>query len=156
MGNRSDVSRALDHGARLLSDHEHPSRPGNHFVIDPTKWNLYVMDCYRIVGDDARASDSAQEILRLSTRPDGTDRSPMRASEAKLTLSVVSLRDGNIDGATEWASKALNAGRRSINTLTMVVDELYHEARASYGDDPAISALNDVIASFYTSISDRS
>lgn len=155
MANRSEVRRALDQGARLLSDHEHPSRPENHFVIDPTKWDFYAMDCYRIARDDARASENAQEILRLSGRPDGTDRSPMRASEARLTLSIVSLRDGDVDGATEWACKAFKTGRRSVNSLSTVADELYHETRARYGEDSAINALNDVIASFYASISDK-
>ncbi len=155
MGNRSDVRRALDQGARLLGEHEHPSRPENHFVIDPTKWDFYAMDCYRIAGDDTHAADNAHEILRLSARPDGTDRSPMRASEARLTLAIVSLRDGDIDGATEWARKAFATDRRSVNSLSTVTDELYHQARTRYHNDPAISALNDVIASFYTSISNR-
>ncbi|MGH3976859.1 MAG: helix-turn-helix domain-containing protein [Pseudonocardiaceae bacterium] len=155
MGNHSGVRRALDQGARLLSDHEHPSRPENHFVIDPAKWDCYAMDCYRIAGDDARASANAWEILRLSARPDGIDRSPMRASEARLTLSIVSLRDGDIDGATEWARQAFATDRRSVNSLSIVTGELYHEARAHFGDDPAINALNDVIASFYASVSHR-
>ncbi len=155
MGNRSEVRRALDQGARLLGDHEHPSRPENHFVIDPTKWDFYAMDCYRIARDDAHAGENAQEILRLSGRPDGTDRSPMRASEARLTLSIVSLRDGDIDSATSWARKAFNTDRRSVNSLSTVAYELYHEARARHGEDPAISALNDVISSFYASISDK-
>jgi hypothetical protein len=155
MGNRSEVRRALDQGARLLDGHEQPLRPENHFVIDPTKWDFYAMDCYRIARDDAHAAENAHEILRLSARPDGTDRSPMRASEARLTLSIVSLRDGNIDGATEWAHQAFTTDRKSINSLSTVADELYHETRAQYGDDPATSALNDVIASFYASITDR-
>jgi hypothetical protein len=113
------------------------------------------MDCYRIGGDDTRAAEHAQEVLRLSQRPDGSDRSPMRATEARLTLSIVSLREGDIDRATAWARKASNADRKSINTLSMVTDELYHEIRAQYGDDPAVNALNDVITSFYTSISGR-
>jgi tetratricopeptide (TPR) repeat protein len=155
MGNRSDVRRALDHGFRLLDGHEHPTRPDNHFVIDPTKWDFYAMDCYRIGGDNTRAAEHAQEIIRLSQRPDGSDRSPMRATEARLTLSIVSLRDGDIDRATDWARKAFNTDRKSVNTLSMVTDELHHETRKLYGDDPAINALNEVITSFYTSISDR-
>lgn len=94
-------------------------------------------------------------MIRQSERPDGSDRSPMRATEARLTLSVVSLRDGDIDAAVEWARRAFNAGRRSVNTLTMVADELHHVARAQYGSDPAIGALNDVISSFYKSIQDK-
>ncbi|HET9253591.1 MAG TPA: helix-turn-helix transcriptional regulator [Pseudonocardiaceae bacterium] len=155
MGNRSEVRRALDHGARLLEDHEHPSRPENHFVIDPAKWDFYAMDCYRIARDDTNAAENAQEILRLSARPDGADRSPMRASEARLTLAITSLRNGDIDSATEWARKAFATDRRSINSLSTVTDELYHEARNRYRKDPAINALNDVIASFYASINDK-
>ena len=79
----------------------------------------------------------------------------MRATEARLTLSIVSLRDGDIDHATDWARKAFTTDRKSINSLSMITDELYHEARTQFGDDPAISALNNVIASCYTSISDR-
>jgi DNA-binding XRE family transcriptional regulator len=155
MNNPSDVRRALDQGARLLTGHEHPSRPENHFVIDPTKWDFYAMDCYRLVGEDARATEQAREVLRLSERPDGTDRSPMRATEARLTMSIVSVRSGDLDGATEWARKAFSADRRSVNTLFMVTDELYNEAQKQYGKDPALNALNEVIAGFYASTSDR-
>lgn len=155
MNNPSDVRRALDQGARLLTDHEHPSRPENHFVIDPTKWDFYAMDCYRLVGEDARATEQAREVLRLSERPDGTDRSPMRATEARLTMSIVAVRNGDLDGATEWARKAFSADRRSVNTLSMVTDELYDEVRQKFGTDPAISALNEVIATFYASVTDR-
>lgn len=155
MGNPSEVRGALDHAARLLRDHEHPSHPENHFVIDPTKWGCYAMECYRIARDDARACEHAREILRLSARPDGTDRSPMRASEARLTLAIGSLRDGDLDSAAEWARKAFSAERRSVNSLSTVADELRQEARTRYGDDPAISALNNVVTSFYVSIRGR-
>jgi transcriptional regulator with XRE-family HTH domain len=155
MGNRSEVRHAMDQGFRLLDSHERPIQPENHFVIDPAKWDFYAMDCYRIGGDNTRAAEHAHEVLRLSVRPDGSDRSPMRATEARLTLAIVSLRDGDIDRATDWARTAFQADRKSINSLTMITDELYHEARTQFGDDPAINALNDVIAPFYTSISNR-
>jgi transcriptional regulator with XRE-family HTH domain len=155
MGNRTEVRRELDRGFRLLDGHEHPTRPENHFVIDPAKWDFYAMDSYRIGGDDTRAAEHAHEVLRLSQRPDGSDRSPMRAAEARLTLAIVSLHNGDIDRATDWARQAFTTDRKSINSLSMITDELYHEARKQYGDDPAINALYDVITSFYTSISDR-
>jgi transcriptional regulator with XRE-family HTH domain len=155
MGNPSDVRRALDHGARLLSEHDHPTHPENHFVIDPAKWDFYAMDCYRILGDNTRAAENAHEVLRLSQRPDGTDRSPMRATEARLTLAIVSLRTGDIDHATDWARQAFSTDRKSINSLTMITVELYHQARTHYGKDPALNALNDVITSFYTTINDK-
>lgn len=154
MGNRSEVRRALDRGARLLGEHEHPSHPDNHFVIDPTKWDFYAMDCYCIARDDAHAAENAQEILRLSARPDGTDRSPMRASEAKLTLSIVSLRDGAVDGATDGHARP-SASTADQSTASPPSPTSSTTKPAHYGNDPAISALNDVIASFYASVSDR-
>ncbi|MBV9141650.1 MAG: hypothetical protein JO115_12160 [Pseudonocardiales bacterium] len=113
------------------------------------------MDCYRIGGEDTRAAEHAHEVLRLSQRPDGSDRSPMRATEARLTLAIVSLRNGDIDHATEWARTAFHADRKSVKSLAMITDELYHEAHTQFGNDPAINALNDVITSFYTSIANR-
>jgi hypothetical protein len=41
MGDKESVQSTLDHGFRLLAKHEHPTRPENHFVIDPTKWDFY-------------------------------------------------------------------------------------------------------------------
>jgi Tfp pilus assembly protein PilF len=61
----------------------------------------------------------------------------MRASEARLTLAVVSLRDGDLDGAADWAATAFSADRKSIKSLTMVAEELHNETRTQYGDDPA-------------------
>jgi hypothetical protein len=84
MGDKATVQSTLDHGFRLLAKHENPTRPENHFVIDPTKWDFYAMDCYWLVGDNKRASEHAREVIRLSQRADGTDKSPMRASEARF------------------------------------------------------------------------
>lgn len=148
MGHRSEVRRALDQGFRLLGRHQHPTRPENHFVIDPAKWDCFAMDCYRIGGDNTRAAEHAQEVLRLPQQPDGSDRSPMRATEARLTLSIVSLRDGDIDRATGWARQAFSASRKSVHTLSMIANELYLEARKQFGDDPAINTLNNVIISY--------
>lgn len=155
MGDKSAVRRELDKGARLLEGHEHPRRPENHFVIDPDKWDFYAMDCYRAVGENERAADHAHEIIRLSERPDGSDRSPMRASEARLTLATVALRNKDLDGATDWARKAFAADRRSVRSLSFVAEELYSELRRDYATDPAAAALREVIADFYASVSDQ-
>ena len=53
-------------------------------------------------------------------------------------------------GAVTWLPQYLRSP-----TQALFADELYHEARTHYGNDPAISALNDVITSFYSSISDK-
>lgn len=145
MGQREEVHRILDDGYRLLAQHDYPARPENHFVIDPQKWDFYAMDCYRIVGEDKRAADHAREVLLISRRADGTDRSPMRATEARLTLAVVSLREGDLDGAAEWTREALSASRKSVDQLVMVAEELRQELRRLFPNDPATRAITDPI-----------
>jgi helix-turn-helix protein len=147
MGDKSAVQSTLDHGFRLLAKHEHPTRPENHFVIDPTKWDFYAMDCYWMVGDNKRASEHASEVIRLSQRADGTDKSPMRASEARFVLAVVSLRDGDIEAATEWTRTALAISRRSIGTLSMLADEVAGEIQRLYPNDPGARAIVDEVLS---------
>jgi transcriptional regulator with XRE-family HTH domain/tetratricopeptide (TPR) repeat protein len=149
MGQRDEVSKILDNGYRALSQHERPSRPENHFVIDPQKWDFYAMDCYRLVGEDQRAADHAQEVLRISRRPDGSDRSPMRATEARLTLAVVALRQGDLEAAAEWTRKALAAPRKSVDQLAMVADELNQELHRLFPDDPATRTITALIGQAY-------
>jgi hypothetical protein len=155
MGNRSDVRRALDQGTRLLNDHEHPSRQKTTSSSTPqsgtsTPWT----------GTASPVTTHAPQ--KTPRRSSGYRHAQMAATAARCepakpdSLSPSCLSETTtFDGATEWARKAFNTDRRSVNSLSTVADELYHEARAYYGDEPAINALNDVIASFYASVSDR-
>ncbi|QTR04641.1 XRE family transcriptional regulator, partial [Saccharothrix algeriensis] len=146
MGNRAEVEKILDEGYRLLGQHQHPLRPENHFVIDPTKWDFYAMDCYRLVGDNDRASEHAHEVLKLSRKPDGTERSPMRASEARLTLAVSALESGDVEASASWAHEAFNADRRSVTHLAMLADELSEKLRELLPGDPAAKPLEEELA----------
>jgi transcriptional regulator with XRE-family HTH domain len=154
MGNKSEVRHELDKGFRLLAAHEHPSHPENHFVIDPDKWDFYAMDCYLMVGENKRATEHAHSVLELSERPDGTDKSPMRASEARLALATVALRDGDLDNAAEWLQKGFTADRKSLGSLRLRAEEIHREARQRYGDDPSLAVINHVISEFYASARD--
>ncbi|MFF0734109.1 hypothetical protein ACFYVK_21090 [Streptomyces chartreusis] len=62
----------------MLEGMPHPENLDNHFVVDPAKFDFYAMDCYRLVGDYKLARTLAEEVLRVGTDFDGTDRSPMR------------------------------------------------------------------------------
>jgi hypothetical protein len=145
MGDRAQVQSILDQGHKLLAQHEYPTRPENHFVIDPAKWDFYAMDCYWMVGDNRRAADHAHEVIRLSQRPDGSERSPMRASEARFALAVVSLRNGDVEAAADWTRLALASTRKSVAPLSMIADEVTAEIRRLYPGDPAARLITDEI-----------
>ncbi|WP_245572461.1 helix-turn-helix domain-containing protein [Actinokineospora enzanensis] len=152
MGQREQVMRILDRGFTLLGEHDRPARPDNHFVIDPSKWDFYAMDCYRIAGEDRRAAEHAREVLRLSRRADGTERSPMRATEARLTLAVVAVRQGDLAEAAEWTTAALAARRKSVDSLVMVAGEVVAETRRLFGDDPVARAVVEPVEHAYAVI----
>jgi hypothetical protein len=72
---------------------------------------------------------SPNEVIRKSTAPDGSLRSPMRVSEAHTPLAVVSAREGDRDGAIEAGGAALDIPRQSVPSLLMVAGDLVTELR---------------------------
>jgi hypothetical protein len=129
MGDARGVRTALERGRRLLDRHPPPARPEHHFVVDPDKWDFYAMDAYRLVGEDDLARHHAQEVLRLGTAADGTERAPMRMAEARLTLGAVTARAGELEHAVAVALGAFRAQRRSVPQLLMVAREVGDELR---------------------------
>ncbi|MFC7265691.1 hypothetical protein [Streptomyces lutosisoli] len=103
--------------ARDLTASPGPDHPEHRFIIDPDKWEFYEMDAYRLLGDDERAANHARSVIRISTGPDGTEISPMRAAEARLTLGVAAARMGEIEEAIGMGTIALEAERKSLPSL---------------------------------------
>jgi transcriptional regulator with XRE-family HTH domain len=132
MGDRRQVELALERGRVLLEPLPYPDNLDNHFTVDPDKFDFYAMDCHRRVGEDVTATMYAREVLRKSTAPDGSLRSPMRAAEAHTTLAVAAAREGDLDGAIESGTTAIEIPRQSVPSLLMVTDDLVTELRQRY------------------------
>ncbi|MEU6573988.1 tetratricopeptide repeat protein [Streptomyces sp. NPDC046805] len=131
------VRDSLDAGRARLDRLPRPDHPEHHFIIDPDKWDFYEMDAYRLLGDDERAATHARSVIRISTGPDETEISPMRAAEARLTLGVAAARTGEIEEAIGMGTAALEADRKSLPSLLLVADELDKELRARYPREAA-------------------
>ncbi|GAA1357328.1 hypothetical protein [Streptomyces beijiangensis] len=132
MGDARMVRDSLDAGRARLDRLPRPDHPEHHFTIDPDKWDFYEMDAYRLLGDDERAAGHARSVIRMSTGPDGTEISPMRAAEARLTLGVAAARTGEIEEAVGMGTAALAADRKSLPSLLLVANELDKELRARF------------------------
>lgn len=131
IGDRQQVELALDQGRALLERMPYPDNVDNHFVVDPSKWDFYSMDCYRLLGasrpdgvENSLARQYAEDVIRLGTDYDGTERAPMRIAEAHVTLGVVAARQGDIDEAIAHGRTALHRNRKSLPSLLMVHNEL--------------------------------
>jgi hypothetical protein len=124
IGQRREVEVALDRSRNLLESLPTAENPDNHFVVDPARFDLWAMDCYRVLGEDRLAAGYAREVLRGGTDPDGRDRSPMRSAEAHITLGVVAARSRDVEAAVHEGKLALSGERKSLPSLLVISREL--------------------------------
>ncbi|WP_406257686.1 XRE family transcriptional regulator [Streptomyces nigra] len=137
LGDRRQVEVALDKGRRLLEGMPYPENLDNHFVVDPAKFDFYAMDWYRLVGEDRLARTLAEEVLRAGTDFDGTERSPMRNAEARVTLGVTAAREGDLEQALIHGERALQGERQSVPSLIMTSRELAAVTKQRYSTEQA-------------------
>lgn len=147
LGDLREMEAALDRGRTLLEGMPRPAHPEHHFVIDPDKYDFYAMDCYRLSGQDGKARLHAAEVIRLGTRPDGTETSPMRVAEARLTLGVVAVNDGELDEAVDQGTRAFIAARKSLPSLLSSARELRDLLRIRYPAEQGTGQFLDVLRS---------
>jgi tetratricopeptide (TPR) repeat protein len=146
LGDRQELARALERGRNVLAALPRAERPEHHFIIDPDKWDFYAMDAYTIVGATERATQHAQEVIRTSRRPDGTDRWPMRSSNAMFRLGVLATRQGDLDGAIHHARQAFGIERRSLPSLIASARELGRELEAAFPGERALTDYRELVA----------
>ncbi|QSB12851.1 helix-turn-helix transcriptional regulator [Natronosporangium hydrolyticum] len=148
MGDPAAVEQALTVGRQLLDRHQPPSRPDHHFVVDPDKWDFYAMDAYRLVRRDDLAAHHALRVIELGTAADGTEKAPMRMAEARLTLSTVAARAGELEQAVAVGLEAFQSRRRSMPTLLMVAQEVGQELQRQHREGRPVqdfrAALRDL------------
>lgn len=135
IGDRRQTEVALDRGRRLLDSMPYPENLDHHFVVDPTKFDFYAMDCYRMLSEDKLAQNLAEEVIHASTDFDGSERAPMRLAEARITLGVVAAREGNLEQAVEQGQRALAGERKSLPSLAMVSRDLTRVLKARYPNE---------------------
>jgi hypothetical protein len=143
IGDRRLTEVALDKGRRLLEAMPYPDNLDHHFVVDPTKFDFYAMDCYRHVAEDRMAEMLATEIIQASTDFDGTERAPMRLAEARITLGVVAARQGDLEQAIHHGTHALGAPRKSLPSLLMFSRDLTKVLNDQYPNESETQAYLD-------------
>ena len=143
IGDRRMTKVALDKGRRLLEAMPYPENLDHHFVVDPTKFDFYTMDCYRHLAEDRLAETLANEVIHASTDFDGTERAPMRLAEARITLGVVAARQGDLEQAVHHGARALTAPRKSLPSLLMVSRDLTKVLNDRYEGEQETQAYLD-------------
>lgn len=140
LGQTREMETALERGRTLLDSLPYPENTRNHFVVDPAKFDFYVMDCYRHSGDDSVATTLAETVIRNGMDFRGQEVSPMRIAEARITLAVAAARDGDLAGAVDLGRRAIGGERRSMPSLLMVATELVTTLTTRYDGHKAADA----------------
>lgn len=140
---RRQTEVALDRGRRLLDALPYPENLDHHFVVDPTKFDFYAMDCYRMLAEDKLAENLADEVIRASTDFDGTERAPMRTAEARITLGVVAARQGDVEEAVNQGERALTSSRKSLPSIVMVSRDLTRVLKERFPAEPSTGVYLD-------------
>ena len=140
MGRDREMRDALERGRTLLDSLPYPDNTENHFVVDPSKFDFYAMDCYRQAGENELARELSDEVIRVSTDFDHRERWPMRIAEAQITLGVVAAREGDLDEAVAHGRRALAGGRKSLPSLAMVSRDLGRVLADRYAGEPEAEA----------------
>jgi hypothetical protein len=137
IGDKRQTEVSLDRGRRLLDSLPYPDNLDHHFVVDPTKFDFYAMDCYRHLGEDPIAKALADAVMQASTDFDGTERAPMRIAEARITQGVVAAREGDLEHAVQLGGQALSNERKSLPSLIMVSRDLTRVLKERYPNERA-------------------
>ncbi|GAA2818927.1 hypothetical protein GCM10010522_40880 [Kribbella solani] len=141
----SGLSTLLESGRDLLAELPYPDRPDNHFKVDPAKWDYYSMDIHRMARDDVQASEYATSVIGDNIAPDGTELSPMRISECRLTLAFVAGRQGDLERAVDLGIEGLKDGRKSKVHLRMIASELDQELRRRFPGEESVASLEEAL-----------
>jgi hypothetical protein len=141
----SGLTTVLESGRHLLDELPYPDRPDNHFKVDPAKWDYYAMDVHRMAQDDAEASEYAASVISDNIGPDGTELSPMRIAECRLTLAFVAGRDGDLEQAVGLGVEGLKDGHQSKVHLRMIASELDQELRRRFPGEGTVIGLAEAL-----------
>jgi hypothetical protein len=148
IGDKRQTEVSLDRGRRLLDSLPYPDNLDHHFVVDPTKFDFYTMDCYRHLGDDPIARSLADSVIQASTDFDGTERAPMRIAEARITQGVVAAREGDLEHAVQLGGQALASERKSLPSLIMVSRDLTRVLNERYPQEQATADYLEELSTF--------
>ncbi|MET9259852.1 hypothetical protein [Amycolatopsis sp. NPDC004079] len=136
LGDPERADECLKAAREVLESLSEAVDPDHQFSVDPGRFEFQLMDCERVLGRTALARIHAEQLIRLGTLADGTERTPLRNAEARIAVATAYLRDGEPEVAAEIGLRALASERRSLPSLAMVAEELAREFRTRYPGDP--------------------
>jgi tetratricopeptide (TPR) repeat protein len=140
-----ETNRALTEASSILGKLPPPEHPDHHFVFDHSKWMHYAATVYAWLGDDRKAKEHATEVINDHMRPDGSTRAPMRTAEARLSLATVHAREGDLDGAVQFAKAAYEFDTKPMSDLLSRGQDLSRLLHDRFGDHSLVNEFREYL-----------
>ncbi|MEM7342571.1 MAG: hypothetical protein AAF467_28295 [Actinomycetota bacterium] len=142
LGDVDQMHRSLAIARTLLSTHEPPSNPMNHFRFDHSKFDVRQMRILLIVGADDEAEPIALRLKNELERTDGSSAHPMRSSEVLAGLALIAARRNDVEQALVYAHESIEIGRRSRLSFRQIIGSVLKELQRHRGDSGVQSFLD--------------
>jgi hypothetical protein len=148
LGNGSATESAMERGYSLLQDLPPIDYP-RHFAYDRSKYPFYAASCYQWLGEDAKAEEFANQVLRDCEANSTAARSPMRLAEVHITLGLIHAQRGNLEAAVGSGIHALTYERKSGPSLLIRATELGKALTQRFPDAPLAAEFDERLRSVF-------
>jgi tetratricopeptide (TPR) repeat protein len=148
LGNRQATESAIQRASSLLQKLPEVNYP-RHFVFDRTKFAFYVAACYQWLGDQDKAEEYANQVLRECEANGTTARSPMRLAEVHIILGLVHAHRGDLDAAVNSGLHALTYERKSGPSLLIRAAELNAAIAERFPGAPRAAEFDEKLRSIF-------
>ncbi|MGB5755993.1 MAG: helix-turn-helix transcriptional regulator [Acidimicrobiales bacterium] len=140
-GDHDGARQVLERARTWMDALPYPDSPGNHFNVDPSKFDKVIMRVSRLLGDYDLADLHAEQMIRSGRKPDGSHAMPMRVADAKASMAVSAMERGDIARAVELGHEALDVPRKSLPSLHLVTSELVIPLSERYPEADGVPGL---------------
>lgn len=148
LGNRNAAESAMERGHNLLQKLPAVYYP-RHFIYDRSKFPFYAASCYQWLGEDAKAEESANQVLRDCEANGTTARSPMRLAEVHITLGLIHTQRDDLEGAVHSGTHALNYERKTGPQLLIRAAELGRAITEKFPNAPLAAEFDERLRSVF-------
>lgn len=148
LGNRKAAELAMERGYNLLQKLSSVDYP-RHFIYDRSKYPFYVASCYQWLGENTKAEEFANEVIRHCEANGTTVRNPMRLAEVHITLGLIHAQRGDLEAAVDSGTHALTYERKSGPSLLIRATELGKAITKRFPDTPLAAEFDGRLRSVF-------
>ena len=148
LGNRNAAESAMERGYNLLQKLPPIDYP-RHFIYDRSKYPFYAASCYQWLGENVKAEEFANDVIRHCEVNGTAVRSPMRLAEVHITLGLIHAQRNDIEAAVDSGTHAMTYERKSGPSLLIRATELGKAITQRFPNTPLAAEFDERLRSVF-------